>query len=144
MVTANKIYINAYKILNELFGESDYSIKDLTTSDIIIKLLSRVKVTFNVVEFTIRDNDLMVEPDVFDCMTRTIYTFAMSDPYKMFQRDCAKQMIEKMSDIFNVNSLKINLDNVYLEHDDTSGFKNRVCLHIFLSLPSEDLEDDNK
>ena len=141
---ANKIYINAYKILNELFGESDYSIKDLTTSDIIIKLLSRVKVTFNVVEFTIRDNDLMVEPDVFDCMTRTIYTFAMSDPYKMFQRDCAKQMIEKMSDIFNVNSLKINLDNVYLEHDDTSGFKNRVCLHIFLSLPSEDLEDDNK
>ena len=141
---ANKIYINAYKILNELFGESDYSIKDLTTSDIIIKLLSRVKGTFNVVEFTIRDNDLMVEPDVFDCMTRTIYTFAMSDPYKMFQRDCAKQMIEKMSDIFNVNSLKINLDNVYLEHDDTSGFKNRVCLHIFLSLPSEDLEDDNK
>lgn len=141
---ANKIYINAYKILNELFGESDYSIKDLTTSDIIIKLLSRVKGTFNVVEFTIRDNDLMAEPDVFDCMTRTIYTFAMSDPYKMFQRDCAKQMIEKMSDIFNVNSLKINLDNVYLEHDDTSGFKNRVCLHIFLSLPSEDLEDDNK
>ena len=141
---ANKIYINAYKILNELFGESDYSIKDLTTSDIIIKLLSRVKGTFNVVEFTIRDNDLMVEPDVFDCMTRTIYTFAMSDPYKMFQRDCAKHMIEKMSDIFNVNSLKINLDNVYLEHDDTSGFKNRVCLHIFLSLPSEDLEDDNK
>ena len=141
---ANKIYINAYKILNELFGESDYSIKDLTTSDIIIKLLSRVKGTFNVVEFTIRDNDLMVEPDVFDCMTRTIYTFAMSDLYKMFQRDCAKQMIEKMSDIFNVNSLKINLDNVYLEHDDTSGFKNRVCLHIFLSLPSEDLEDDNK
>ena len=141
---ANKIYINAYKILNELFGESDYSIKDLTTSDIIIKLLSRVKGTFNVVEFTIRDNDLMVEPDVFDCMTRTIYTFAMSDPYKMFQRDCAKQMIEKMSDIFNVNSLKINLDNVYLEHDDTSGFKNRVCLHIFLLLPSEDLEDDNK
>ena len=46
---ANKIYINAYKILNELFGESDYSIKDLTTSDIIIKLLSRVKGTFNVV-----------------------------------------------------------------------------------------------
>lgn len=141
---ANKIYINAYKMLNESFGESDYSIKDLTISDIILKLLSYMKGTFNVVEFTIIDNDLMVEPDVFDCMTRTTYTFAMSDPYKMFQRDCAKQMIEKMSGTFNVNSSKINLDNVYLEHDDTSGFKNRVYLHIYLSLPSEDLEDDNK
>ena len=164
---ANKIYINAYKMLNESFGESDYSIKDLTTRGIILKLLSYMKGTFNVVEFTIIDNDLMVEPDVFDCMTRTVYTFAMSDPYKMFQRDCAKQMIEKtiytfalanvestlhrdsikamlerLSDTFNVNSLEINLDNVYLEHDDTSGFKNRVYLHISLTIPGEKLQEE--
>lgn len=141
---ANKIYINAYKILNELFGDSDYSIKDLTTSDIILKLLSCVKGTFNTVEFTIRDDNLITEPNMFDCMTKTIYTFAMVDPGKMFQRDCAKHMIEKMSETFNVNSLRINLDNVYLEHDDMSGFKYRVRLHISLSLPSEDLEEDNK
>ena len=139
---ANKIYVNAYKILNELFGESDYSIKDLTTSDIIIKLLSCMKGTFNVVEFTIRDDMFMVKPDVFDCMTRTIYTFSMSDPCKMFQRDCIQPMLEKMSDTYKVNSLKINLDNVYLEHDDTSGFKNRVCLHISLTIPNDELEEE--
>jgi hypothetical protein len=73
---------------------------------------------------------------------RTIYTFALANVESAFHRDIVKAMIEKMSETFNVNSLKINLDNVYLEHDDTSGFKNRVCLHISLTIPGEELEEE--
>ena len=139
---ATKIYINAVKMFNEASGESAYKIKDLSTSEIIIKLLSYMKGSFNAVEFTIKDSSLAIKPNMFDCTMKTIYTFALANIESAFHRDSVKAMIEKMSETFNVNSLKINLDNVYLEHDDTSGFKNRVCLHISLTIPSEELEEE--
>lgn len=137
-----KIYINAVKMLNEAPGESGYSIKDFTTCDIILKLLSCMKGSFNAAEFTIKDNSIAVKSNMFDCTMKTIYTFALANVESAFHRDSVKAMIEKMSETFNVNSLKINFDNVYLEHDNTSGFKNRVCLHIYLTIPGEELEEE--
>ena len=139
---ANKIYISVVKMFNEAPGESAYAIKDFTTCDIILKLLSYMKGSFNVIEFTIKDSSLAIKPNMFDCTMKTIYTFALANIESAFHRDSVKAMIEKMSETFNVNSLKINLDNVYLEHDDTSGFKNRVCLHISLTIPGEELEEE--
>ena len=139
---ATKIYINAVKMLNEASGESAYKIKDLSTSEIIIKLLSYMKGSFNAVEFTIKDSIFAIKPHMFDCTMKTIYTFALANVESTLHRDSIKAMLERLSDTFNVNSLEINLDNVYLEHDDTSGFKNRVYLHISLTIPGEKLQEE--
>ena len=141
---ANKIYINAVKMFNEASGESAYTIKDLSTSEIIIKLLSYMKGSFNAVEFTIKDSIFVIKPHMFDCTMKTIYTFALENVESTLHRDSIKAMLERLSDTFNVNSLEINLDNVYLEHADTSGFKNRVYLHISLSMPNEEEESQEE
>ena len=144
----NKIYIDVYRLfLDRLDGGR--TIRDLSTRCIIHELLYYLKGAYTDVVITMEGLSTLATSKLFSYSEKTVYCFSVantSDPILLrndtVYRDIIESIIKHITNTYDINVFKLNVDEVYIELSDMSTIFEKSQLYLSLCAPDDDLEED--
>ena len=144
----NKIYIDVYRLfLDRLDGGR--TIRDLSTRCIIHELLYYLKGAYTDVVITMEGLSTLATSKLFSYSEKTVYCFSVantSDPILLrndtVYRDIIESIIKHITNTYDINVFKLNVDEVYIELSDMSTIFEKSQLYLSLCAPDDDLEEE--